>query len=47
MEYFYEALFEGKPVPEALRTAQLRLKNKPEYADPFYWAGFVVIGAEA
>jgi CHAT domain-containing protein len=47
MEYFYGTLLAGKTVPEAMRTAQMKLKNRREYAHPFYWAGFVVIGAEA
>ena len=46
MEYFYQALFDGKNVPEALRAAKLKLKSEPAYAHPFYWAGFVVMGAE-
>ena len=46
MEYFYKALFEGKTVPEALRAAQLELKGQADYKNPYYWAGFVVVGAE-
>lgn len=31
--------------PEALRVAAMRLMRGPAYRHPFYWAGFVVIGA--
>ena len=30
---------------EALRKAMLTLMKDPKYRDPFYWAGFVVVGA--
>jgi CHAT domain-containing protein len=46
MEYFYQLLFTGKSVPAAMRAAQLKLKSQPQYAHPFYWAGFVVVGAD-
>lgn len=46
MSYFYESLFAGDAVPFALRKAQLKLKSQAKYADPFYWAGFITIGAE-
>jgi len=38
-----------KPVntAQALREAALKLMHKPEYRHPFYWAGFVVVGAGA
>jgi CHAT domain-containing protein len=29
---------------EALRQAALKLRNKPKYAHPFYWAAFVIVG---
>jgi CHAT domain-containing protein len=31
--------------PEALRVAAMRLMRGPAYRHPFYWAGFVVVGA--
>lgn len=46
MTHFYQALFDGKSVPEAMRRAKLALKSQPDYANPFYWAGFVAMGAE-
>ena len=32
-------------VAESLREASLKLMRKPEYHHPFYWGGFVVVGA--
>ncbi len=29
---------------EAMRRAALKVMQNPEYAHPFYWGGFVVIG---
>ena len=29
---------------ESLRQAQLEMIRKPEFAHPYYWAGFVLIG---
>jgi CHAT domain-containing protein len=39
----------GGPQPavstaEAMRQAALKVMRKPEYAHPFYWGGFVVVG---
>ncbi|MFC1591068.1 CHAT domain-containing protein [Thermodesulfobacteriota bacterium] len=34
----------GMSKPEALRQAQLQLKSMPQYASPYYWAPFVIIG---
>jgi len=42
MERFYHELSDGRPVGAALRAAQLALRR--EHPEPFYWAGFVVIG---
>ena len=35
----------GLATAEALRQAALTLLHKPEYRHPFYWAGFVLVGA--
>jgi CHAT domain-containing protein len=45
MERFYRGLADGIPVAGALRRAQLETRAEPETSHPFYWAGFVVVGA--
>jgi len=32
-------------VARALREAALKLMRSPEYRHPFYWGGFIVVGA--
>jgi len=44
MVAFHRRLRLGESIPQALRHAQLELRKNPRYADPFYWAPFVVIG---
>lgn len=45
MEHFYREMFQTKRDPaEALRRAQLAVRKHPEFAAPFYWAGFAVEG---
>ncbi|HET6462303.1 MAG TPA: CHAT domain-containing tetratricopeptide repeat protein [Candidatus Krumholzibacteria bacterium] len=44
MRSFYRHLADGEPVASALRFAQLETSRSPQYADPFYWAGFTVVG---
>lgn len=39
--FYLEWLQAGKPVAEALRSAQKQMRGK--YPDPFYWAGFVLV----
>ncbi len=41
MTLFYRNRLSGLPTREALRNAQLKIKEK--YSDPYYWAGFVLI----
>lgn len=43
MQTFYEAA-QSRPVPEAARTALARVKAKPEFSHPYYWAAFTMIG---
>jgi len=38
MLQMYDSLSSGRPIAEALHTAQLRLKSGPEYGHPFFWA---------
>lgn len=42
-KYFYRNL-DGIDRAEALRRAQIRLKNRPEYIHPAHWAGLVLSG---
>jgi CHAT domain-containing protein len=44
MEHFYKNWLKGMSKPEALRQAQITLKNMPRYRHPFFWAPFVMIG---
>lgn len=45
MERFYgEMLDRGRPPAEALRLAQLSLRNEPRWSSPYYWGGFVLQG---
>ena len=44
MNAFYRSLAGGKPIDGALREAQLALKGNPEFADPYYWGAFHLVG---
>jgi len=41
MTLFYRNRLNGQSTREALRNAQLKIKEK--YLDPYYWAGFMLI----
>ena len=46
MDAFYAALVEDGLSPDrALTVAQRKLEQSPQWRAPFFWAGFVVIGA--
>jgi len=45
MAEFYRGYAAGAPTRDALAVAQRQLLSDPETANPFYWAGFVLIGA--
>jgi CHAT domain-containing protein/Tfp pilus assembly protein PilF len=45
MGAFYREYARGVGKAEALRQAQLALLRDKRYADPYYWSGFVLIGA--
>jgi len=45
MVAFYEALRQGLGAAEALRQASLKLLATGQFHHPFYWAGFVLLGA--
>jgi CHAT domain-containing protein len=44
MTYFYKALQPGVSKAQALRQAQLKLLNSPQYQNPYFWAPFVLVG---
>ncbi len=45
MDRFYgEMLDHGRPPAEALRLAQLSLRNDRRWSSPYYWGGFVLQG---
>jgi CHAT domain-containing protein len=44
MSEFYKNLAAGQPKAQALQNAQLKLIQNPEYAHPFYWAPFILMG---
>jgi hypothetical protein len=45
MVAFYDELLGGRPSAEALRQTKLRLLGRHlEYAKPYYWSAFVLIG---
>ncbi|MCS7208214.1 MAG: tetratricopeptide repeat protein [Fimbriimonadales bacterium] len=44
MGEFYTHYRKGVPKDEALRRAQLNLLRNARYDDPYYWAGFLLIG---
>jgi CHAT domain-containing protein/Flp pilus assembly protein TadD len=43
---FYRGYVGGVGKAEALRRAQVELLRDKRYADPYYWSGFVLMGAE-
>ncbi|MGB3534417.1 MAG: CHAT domain-containing protein [Microcoleaceae cyanobacterium] len=45
MSYFYQELSQSKQIKaEALRQAQLKVLQQEEFAHPFFWAAFVLVG---
>jgi CHAT domain-containing protein/Tfp pilus assembly protein PilF len=45
MKRFYRAILVDKLRPAAaLRSAQMELRNDPQWSPPYYWAGFVLQG---
>jgi CHAT domain-containing protein len=45
MEQFYRLVRSGAPFAAALQSAQLTLRRTREFADPFYWAPFILLAA--
>jgi CHAT domain-containing protein/Tfp pilus assembly protein PilF len=44
MEAFYTRYLAGTPKDESLQSAQLTLLRDPQYRDPYFWSGLVLIG---
>lgn len=44
MHEFYREVALGKPVAGALRGAQEAMRRDASWSDPFFWAGYVVLG---
>jgi CHAT domain-containing protein len=44
MDYFYDQLLLGASVPEALRTASMKLRKEAGRDHPYYWAAFESFG---
>ncbi len=44
MREFYGELAQGTGRAEALRRAKLRILRQPQFAHPYYWAGFIPAG---
>lgn len=40
MLYFYDSLLSGSSPADALRTATMKLRARPEYSHPYFWAAF-------
>ena len=47
MVAFHRGLAAGRSKADALRDAALALKRDPRFRHPFYWAAFIVVGADA
>jgi hypothetical protein len=46
MKAYYDALSRGGGRSEALRQVQLAMLHDPRWEHPYYWAGFIVSGAD-
>ncbi len=44
MDLFYGELAAGRRVGEALARARAAMRQRPRFADPFFWAGYIAIG---
>ncbi len=44
MEAFYRRFLSGESAGAALRGAQLELQSQSEYAAPYFWAGYQLVG---
>ena len=46
MQKFYARFLEGKPAQVAIQETQNEFMRDQHYSDPFYWAGFVMMGKD-
>ncbi len=46
MQKFYERFLDGKPAQQAIQETQNEFMQDKQYSNPFYWAGFVMMGKE-
>ena len=44
MVRFYELIKQGMQKPDALRQAQLEIRQQPQWSHPYYWAPFFLTG---
>ena len=44
MQHFYRHLLQGEGKAQALRSAQQHLLRQPDYAHPYFWAAFRLVG---
>ncbi|MBZ5553999.1 MAG: tetratricopeptide repeat protein [Acidobacteriia bacterium] len=44
MDSFYHELRKGVPKAEALQHAQIAILHNPKYANPYFWAPFIMLG---
>jgi CHAT domain-containing protein len=44
MQHFYRYLLQGEGKAQALRSAQRYLLQQPDYAHPYFWAAFRLVG---
>lgn len=45
LDKFYDGwLLDGKPIREALRDAQAWMRRAAGFSNPYFWAGFVLVG---
>jgi CHAT domain-containing protein len=46
MQEFYSAMLTGAAADEALRSAAARVRARPEYRHPYYWAGLQLFSVQ-
>jgi CHAT domain-containing protein len=46
MQKFYERFLDGKPAQQAIQETQTEFMHHEKYSNPFYWAGFVMMGKD-